>query len=172
MDIIEAKIKKLFEENNIAGMSVAITDRDRVVKNYKFGLMDIEEPALGMADDPLYRIASITKVVSGLTVLRLVDGGVLELDRPVKHPGFLLPHKGHRCQIPKRRTLLHLPKFNFQGIKAIVILCCRKGDHLVLRNSRLNHGSARGVSPARPAHHLGQHIEGGLRGTEAVGIET
>ena len=115
MYMIEAKIKELFEKNNVAGMSVAITDRDRVVKNYKFGLMNTEEPALGMADDPLYRIASITKIISGLTVLRLVDRGVLELDRPVKEylPSLTLSDKRAEGTVTLRHLLSHtagLPK--------------------------------------------------------------
>ena len=104
--MIEAKIKELFEKNNIAGMSVAITDRDRVVKSYKFGVMNVEEPQMGMADDPLYRIASITKVVAGLTILCLVDRGVLELDRPVKEYWSELTLSDKRAN--ETMTLRHL----------------------------------------------------------------
>ena len=113
MDIIEAKIKELFENNNIAGMSVAITDRDRVVKSYKFGVMNVEETQMGMADDPLYRIASITKIVTGLTILVLVDRGVLDIDRPVKKywPELELSDKKAEETMTLRHLLSHTAGF-------------------------------------------------------------
>ncbi len=115
MDIIEAKIKEQFEKNNIAGMSVAITDRDRVIKNYKFGVMNVENPEMGIADDPLYRIASITKIVTGLTILRLTEQGVLRLDCPVKEylPRLTLSDKRAEETVTLRHLLSHtagLPK--------------------------------------------------------------
>ena len=113
--MIGSKLREIFDKNNIAGMSVAVTDRDRVVKNYKFGVMSVEEPQMGMAEDPMYRIASITKIVAGLTVLRLVDRGVLDLDRPVKEywQGLTLSDKRAEETVTLRHLLSHtsgLPK--------------------------------------------------------------
>ena len=60
----------------------------------------------------------------------------------------------------------------FQLVEAVVILLCRQIQHPVLGNQSLDHRPSGAVSPTGSAHHLGEHIEGGLRRPVAVGVET
>ena len=76
--------------------SVAVRfDRQTISPVLTEGLADRRSLRPVTADDPV-RIASISKLVAALGVMRLVDRGVLDLDRdvsdylgwPLRHPGF------------------------------------------------------------------------------------
>ena len=83
-----AEIKKylsgVFGERLIGGMTVAVTDRERLIFTESFGALSIERPEIAPDEYSLYRIASITKIVTGLTILRLFEEGRLDLDLPIK----------------------------------------------------------------------------------------
>lgn len=84
MDFIRNYLKELQEKEKIAGMTVAVTDRNGILFAEGFGVESIERPEVKVAPDALFRIASITKVVTGMTILSLVEEGRLSLDEPVK----------------------------------------------------------------------------------------
>ena len=84
---------------------------------------------------------------------------------------LLLTGEGDQGEIPEGRRRLSLAQADFQIIKPIVILLCRKADDLMLRLKSLNHRPTGAVASACPTHHLGKHIEGGLPCPEASGIE-
>jgi len=85
MKSLDKKLQEILEKNHIAGMAVAVTDRKKVIYARGFGVDNAERPHIPADPTSLYRIASITKVVSGVTFMRLVEEGVLELDVPVKN---------------------------------------------------------------------------------------
>lgn len=105
MDNLETKLQTLFEKNHIAGMSVAITDRDKMIKCYNFGVETVEFPDHKTTEHSMYRIASITKVITGLTILCLVDRNILELDGLVKD---YLPWLSFTNGAEQQMTLRHL----------------------------------------------------------------
>jgi CubicO group peptidase (beta-lactamase class C family) len=78
------QLEQFRQKNQIAGFTVAATDRTHTLFVEGFGVESVERPAQAPTEDTMYRIASITKVVTGLTILRLAQRGVLELHRPVR----------------------------------------------------------------------------------------
>ncbi len=84
MDCVRDFLNETLEKEKIAGMAVAITDRKGILFAEGFGVESIERPAVKVTPDSLFRIASITKVVTGITILSLVDEGKLSLTEPVK----------------------------------------------------------------------------------------
>ena len=96
---------------------------------------------------------------------------VAEFGSTPQHPGLILTGKGDHCYIGKGRAVLHPAQLQLRFIKAVVILLCRQTDDLVLRHQGLDHSLSGRVAPACPAYHLGQHIEGGLMGPEAIVIK-
>ena len=80
----EKKCEELFEKEKIAGMAIAVTDKTRVIWSKGFGANSAEQPSVLTTPQTLYRIASITKIISGSTILQLVEQGKLALDVPVK----------------------------------------------------------------------------------------
>lgn len=96
----------LWQRERIAGMTVAVTDKKGVIWARGFGVDSVERPDIATTPDSLYRIASITKIVSGSTILRLVRAGLLELDKPIRDyiPWLQLS----RPEATEQMTLRHL----------------------------------------------------------------
>jgi len=84
MKFLDGKLDAVLKENKIAGMAVAVTDREKVIYAKGFGVDNAERPDIPADPGAMYRIASITKVVTGITILRLAEQGILDLDRPVR----------------------------------------------------------------------------------------
>ena len=81
-------VRKFLEETQrnekIAGMAVAITDREKVLFAQGFGVESVERAEVAVTPASLFRIASITKVVTGMTILSVAEEGKLSLDTRVK----------------------------------------------------------------------------------------
>lgn len=79
---VEAKICGLMDENRTVGMAVVLVKGDRVVYQKAFGYRDKDtrEP---LEIDDVFRIASISKSFSGVSVMQLVEAGKMSLDDDV-----------------------------------------------------------------------------------------
>src|SRR5690625_7583736 len=70
------------EKHNVPGLSLAIVKDEKLIYSKAYGKADIES-----GDDvnrnSLFRIASISKPITGIAVMKLVESGVLSLDDPV-----------------------------------------------------------------------------------------
>lgn len=84
MEQIKKYLQDIVNTEKIAGMSVAVTDRNKIIYAEGLGVESIERPEVKVTPDSLFRIASITKVVTGMTILALVDDGNLSLSDSVK----------------------------------------------------------------------------------------
>lgn len=76
------QISREMSSKNIAGLSIALVDDQRIAWAQGFGWADIEakRPA---TPDTLYRIGSVSKLFTALELLKLRDEGKLKLDQPV-----------------------------------------------------------------------------------------
>lgn len=102
----------------IPGLSVVVLKDQQIVVAFGLGYADIEHGTAATADTP-YDIASVAKPISAVAALRLVEQGVMDLDRPMheysewadfcsafsKQPSIFA--KGLRCN-STRHTLRHL----------------------------------------------------------------
>jgi len=84
MDRIRQFLKETLTNEKIAGMAVAITDREKIIFSEGFGVESVERPEVAVTPKSLFRIASITKVVTGMTILSLVEEGKLSLNTRAK----------------------------------------------------------------------------------------
>jgi CubicO group peptidase (beta-lactamase class C family) len=77
-----AEVDSLRVAHRIPGLSVAVVRDGRVVLARGYGFADLEArtPA---TEHTAYHIASVTKTIAGVTAMRLVERGVLDLDRPM-----------------------------------------------------------------------------------------
>ncbi len=69
-------------EENIPGLSVAVIDQGRIVWAQGFGWRDVGK-RLPVDTDTQFQVASISKPVTALAVLRLKESGRLDLDKDV-----------------------------------------------------------------------------------------
>jgi CubicO group peptidase (beta-lactamase class C family) len=74
--------RQAVEQGVVAGVVVAVADRDQVLWETQAGMRDIDagEP---MASDTLFWVASMSKPVTAAAAMVLVDAGQLDLDAPV-----------------------------------------------------------------------------------------
>ncbi len=80
-EALEAFIQERTEADTVPGLSVAVAKGDRVVWKQGFGFADLATSTLaGPATSYLW--FSMTKIVTAAAVMRLVEGGNLDLDAP------------------------------------------------------------------------------------------
>jgi len=99
-------LSKIREEQGIAGLVVAVTDRSKLIYCGCFGSESLERPEIVPSAYSMHRIASISKVITGITVFRLQAEGLLDVDEPVKT--YLPWLKMSREHAAERLTLRHL----------------------------------------------------------------
>jgi N-acyl-D-amino-acid deacylase len=79
-------------EHKVPGGALAVTRHGRLVYSRGFGLADTEKK-LPVQPDSLFRIASVSKPLTAVAVLRLVDAKAVKLDDPVLKYVHLKPHR-------------------------------------------------------------------------------
>jgi CubicO group peptidase (beta-lactamase class C family) len=77
-----AELDSLRQAHHIPGLAVAVVRDGRVVLALGYGWADVEARRPVTEHTP-FNIASVTKTISGVTAMRLVERGVLDLDRPM-----------------------------------------------------------------------------------------
>ena len=80
---LDASLRAAVERKDVPGVVALITDRERVLYQSAFGVADV---ATGrpLTTDALFRIASMTKPITSLALLQLVEQGRLGLDDPAE----------------------------------------------------------------------------------------
>ncbi len=73
----------------LVGMSFAITYQERLIFADGFGMADVEKN-VAADQNTSYRLASVSKAITGVTVMKMVEDGLLDLDTPVFGPGGVL----------------------------------------------------------------------------------
>ncbi len=69
-------------QHHIPGMVAAVITRDGIAWSKSYGVRDLTSHA-PVTTDTMFRIGSVTKVITALAVLELRDAGKLDLDAPV-----------------------------------------------------------------------------------------
>lgn len=80
----EQTIEQWRREERVAGIAVAVTDREGVILSRGFGVESTDRPDVPVTGKSMHRAASITKIFTGITILQLVEKGLLSLDEPVR----------------------------------------------------------------------------------------
>lgn len=80
---LDASLRAAVERKEVPGVVALVTDRDRVLYQGAFGVADV---ATGrpMTADALFRIASMTKAITSVALMQLVERGRLGLDDPAE----------------------------------------------------------------------------------------
>ena len=84
---IASAMREFVDRHEISGAVAVVGRHDGILSYQAVGLRDVEQRQ-AMANDTLFRIASMTKPITGTAVMLLVDEGKLSVDDPVeKHLG-------------------------------------------------------------------------------------
>jgi CubicO group peptidase (beta-lactamase class C family) len=81
--IIRPLVINRMTDRYVAGAAVAVVHESRVVYQGGFGHREVFQEVPVEADRTIWRIGSITKVLTGAAVLQLIDRGLLDLDADV-----------------------------------------------------------------------------------------
>src|SRR3954470_16216836 len=80
---LDASLRAAVERKDVPGVVALVTDRQRVLYQGAFGVADV---ATGrpLAADALFRIASMTKPVTSVALMQLVEQGRIGLEDPAE----------------------------------------------------------------------------------------
>ena len=102
---IGAGFRKVFDENELIGMSVLFIYEGETLWEGYFGLADSVRQ-IPISEKTMYRVASISKMVTATALLQLWEAGRVDLDTDVsQYLGWKLQHPKHK-EVPI--TLRHL----------------------------------------------------------------
>lgn len=78
---IDDSLRGAVQRNDVPGVVALVTDRERVLYEGAFGVADVVS-GRPLAQDSLFRIASMTKPITSVALMQLVEQGHLGLDEP------------------------------------------------------------------------------------------
>ena len=80
---LDASLRGAVERKDVPGVVALVTDRDKVLYQSAFGVADV---ATGrpLTADALFRIASMTKAITSVALMQLIEQGRLGLDDPAE----------------------------------------------------------------------------------------
>lgn len=98
---LDSAIQTAIAEDRIAGAVVLVAKDGKVVYRRADGLADIEANR-AMNEKTIFRLSSLSKLVVTAAAMRLVEMGLLDLDRPVTDwiPGFRPEYEGKTQRLP------------------------------------------------------------------------
>lgn len=80
---IDASLRGAVERKDVPGVVALIVDRQRVLYQSAFGVADVAS-GRALTTDALFRIASMTKAVTSLAAMQLLEHGKFDLDDPAE----------------------------------------------------------------------------------------
>jgi len=109
----EEAIQQIMQETPVMGLSVAVVKNNKIIYTHSFGLKDAETKT-PLANDNIFRIASISKSFSATAIMQLVEAHKIDLDQDVSElVGFKMRNpKFPEKVITLRLMLSHLSSIN------------------------------------------------------------
>lgn len=79
---LDQRMAKAFKALKTTGAVVCVAKNGKIVYEYNYGYAD-KKSKEKVSEDTYFRTASVTKLVTGIHVMQLVEDGLLELDRSI-----------------------------------------------------------------------------------------
>lgn len=95
-------------QHDIAAVSVVVLDSNKIIASHHSGMANREEDTPA-SDNTLYRIGSVTKLFTAVSILQLVDSGKIALDAPLQQylPQLNLQSDFDADSVTVRQVLSH-----------------------------------------------------------------
>ena len=106
---LEEWIAEQMQAGHVPGLALAVVHDMEVIYSHGWGVTSVEDGRLPVTPRTLFRIGSITKSMTATAIMRLVEAGKLDLDRPVKDyvPWLAFSRPAAAGAITLRRLLSH-----------------------------------------------------------------
>ena len=97
---VDAAIETFMQKKKVPGLSAAIVVDWQLCYERGYGLADVENE-VPATPQTMYRLASISKMLTAVAVLQLVESGELDLDAPIQTyvPGFPQKQAPVTCEL-------------------------------------------------------------------------
>ncbi len=82
-EILNPLIVNKMTDSHIAGAAVCVVQNGKAVYSHGFGRAEVFSPRTVVVDKTIFRIGSVTKVVTGVALMQLVDQGKIDLEADV-----------------------------------------------------------------------------------------
>jgi CubicO group peptidase (beta-lactamase class C family) len=104
---IEAYVEQRMRDLRIPGLALVVAQGDRIIDGQGFGVTGPDGRAV--TPQTPFQIASLTKPMTGVAVMQLVEAGKIELDAPAQRyiPWFRVADEAASAQITVRHLLYH-----------------------------------------------------------------
>lgn len=154
IDLIETYMEQAIENYQIPGATLAIVQSGKIIFQKSWGIQGNDAP---VTDDTLFTIGSISKPLTSLAIMKLVDDGEVQLDQDIDAylPSFEYQLNGFEEKVTVRHLLAHTSGISsYEGLK-VSDLNLRDEESIsegveMLSGVKLNHepGTVHQYSPA------------------------
>lgn len=106
---LRERIEWLMEQGGMPSLSISVAREGEIVFEEAWGYADVEKQIPASPDTP-YSMASISKPITAVALMRLVDKGRVDLDRPINDylgEAKVTVHVGDPDEVTVRRVLNH-----------------------------------------------------------------
>lgn len=120
IEYADSRIKSLMKEHNLPSVTVAMIDNSDVIYKKAYGLSNIAENTEATLDT-VYKVGSITKLFTGIEVMRMHEEGLIDIEKPITEylPNFSINTRfgsvdditiksmlNHRSGLPRGATVM------------------------------------------------------------------
>ena len=102
-DKVDIAIKELMQKNKIVGLQLAVVKNNAIVKTGHYGLANIED-STAVDDETVFSINSMTKSITGVAIMQLVEKGKLKLEDPISKYLDSLPNPWRNITVKQLAT--------------------------------------------------------------------
>ena len=89
LSTVDSRVTAFMDQYNIPGASIAISKNEKMVYAKGYGMANVDD-AKPVTPNSVFRVASISKMFTGVSILKLVEDGELNLDDRVFGPTGIL----------------------------------------------------------------------------------
>lgn len=106
---LEKVILEEMQKNQIPGLAIAVVHKQEILYARGFGTTSVEENGVAVTADTLFRIGSVTKLLTATVIMKYVERGLLDLDEPIRGyiPWLHLHDEEATSRITLRMLLTH-----------------------------------------------------------------
>ncbi|MEO1656475.1 MAG: serine hydrolase domain-containing protein [Pseudomonadota bacterium] len=125
---IDAEISAAMDANGVLGGVAVIVDGGEITHLKGYGFRDLDRSTPIGPERDLFRVASVTKVFTGLLASDLMERGLLDLDVPIDKVGGQARQHTFRHPVTLRQLLTHSAGFEEAGLEFYDGSAPPKGD--------------------------------------------
>ncbi len=104
---LDEELRKIFRRYGTVGGVVVVGKGEEIVYHYDYGYCD-KKAKTPVTPETYFRTASVTKMVTAVRAMQLVEEGLLNLDTPLgEYFGFPIRHPRHKMDVTMRMLMSH-----------------------------------------------------------------